>query len=188
MKVVPADAKAFSGISAVVATANDGLWVGEDRGVINISAQEIQKLETNSSYRVSSRLFGLLDGLSSQLQPVFPGPSAIQTSDGLIWFATSNGVVWTDPKRIRENTIKPGVLISPITLNGKLYYPDASDDLQLPAHTTSLQIGYTATSLSIPERVRFRYRLEGAGTPWEDAGTRRRCWSATSVPAIIDSG
>ena len=45
--------------------------------------------------------------------------------------------------------------------------------LRLPAHTTNIQISYTAPSLSVPERVRFRYKLEGSDKEWQDAGTRR---------------
>ena len=45
--------------------------------------------------------------------------------------------------------------------------------MHLPAHTERLRIGYTATSLSMPERVRFRYRMEGIDTRWRDAGTER---------------
>jgi signal transduction histidine kinase len=43
----------------------------------------------------------------------------------------------------------------------------------LPARTTQLQIAYTALSLSIPDRVKFRYRLSGVDTAWTEAGTRR---------------
>src|SRR5262249_40044483 len=39
--------------------------------------------------------------------------------------------------------------------------------------TTDLQIDYTALSLAVPEKVRFRYRLEGVDKDWQDAGTRR---------------
>jgi len=45
--------------------------------------------------------------------------------------------------------------------------------LKLPPGTANLQIGYTATSLTIPDRVRFRYKLEGQDKDWRDAGTRR---------------
>jgi signal transduction histidine kinase len=44
----------------------------------------------------------------------------------------------------------------------------------LPIHTTRLQIDYTAGSLTIPERVRFRYRVEGSDTAWQDAGDERQ--------------
>jgi PAS domain S-box-containing protein len=46
----------------------------------------------------------------------------------------------------------------------------------LPPRTTDLQIGYTALSLSVPEKVRFRYELEGVDKDWQDAGTRREAF------------
>lgn len=171
--VVPVDTKAFTEVSALIITAIGSLWLAESRGIVYIPPEEIQAVDRNSEHRVTYRIFDSLDGLPSQPQPVFPGPSAIETADGLIYFATANGVVWVDPKRIRKNTRKPDVSILPIQQDGKVYYPDSATGLQFPARTTSLNISYTATSLSIPERVRFRYRLEGSGVGWEDAGTRR---------------
>jgi signal transduction histidine kinase len=44
---------------------------------------------------------------------------------------------------------------------------------ELPARTKDLQIVYTALSLTIPERIRFRYRLEGQDQGWRDVGNRR---------------
>jgi PAS domain-containing protein len=49
-------------------------------------------------------------------------------------------------------------------------------NLALPPRTTDLQIGYTALSLSVPEKVRFRYRLEEVDKDWQDAGTRREAF------------
>jgi hypothetical protein len=43
----------------------------------------------------------------------------------------------------------------------------------LPPHPGRIQVDYSALSVAIPERVRFRYKLEGADSDWQDAGTRR---------------
>jgi signal transduction histidine kinase len=40
-------------------------------------------------------------------------------------------------------------------------------------HTNDLQIDYSAGSLTVPERVRFRYKLEGLDRDWQDVGVRR---------------
>jgi len=45
-----------------------------------------------------------------------------------------------------------------------------------------VRIEYTALSLSIPERVRFRYRLEGVDKNWQDAGTRRTAFYTKLPP------
>jgi len=46
-------------------------------------------------------------------------------------------------------------------------------EIKLPPHTVNLQFAYTAPTLAIPERVRFRYKLEGSDKEWRDAGSRR---------------
>ena len=51
-----------------------------------------------------------------------------------------------------------------------------SANLILPPRTTNLQIDYTALSLAVPEKVRFRYRLEGVDKEWQDAGSRREAF------------
>jgi hypothetical protein len=46
----------------------------------------------------------------------------------------------------------------------------------LPALIRDLQIDYTALSLVAPEKVKFRYKLEGHDTDWQDVGTRRQAF------------
>ena len=48
-----------------------------------------------------------------------------------------------------------------------------SRELRLPKNSTNLQIDYSAGSLTVPERVQFRYKLEGSDRNWQDVGTRR---------------
>src|SRR6185436_8248840 len=48
-----------------------------------------------------------------------------------------------------------------------------SAGLRLPRGTSNLTIRYAAATLAEPERMRFRYRLEGLDRGWRDADTRR---------------
>jgi hypothetical protein len=95
----------------------------------------------------------------------------VRTTDGRIWFATTKGVAWINPKRIVRNMVPPPVSIESVTANGRKY--NSSTFLRLPPRTANLQIAYTATSLTSPERVRFRYKLEGQDKDWQEPGTRR---------------
>jgi signal transduction histidine kinase len=97
-----------------------------------------------------------------------------QGTDGLLWFAASDGIAWVDPANISINPLPPPVVVRSVTANGKEF--DSLADLVLRPRTTDLEISYTALSLSIPERVRFRYRLEGVDRNWEDVGTRREAF------------
>jgi len=72
------------------------------------------------------------------------------------------------------------VLTVCVTPGGKRNSTFANETL--PALTKSLEIDYTALSLSIPERVRFRYKLEGSDKDWRDAGTRRQAFYTNLKP------
>src|SRR5262249_13811756 len=50
----------------------------------------------------------------------------------------------------------------------------ANGQIRLPALTRDLEIDYTALSLVVPEKMRFRYLLEGHDRDWQDAGNRRQ--------------
>jgi signal transduction histidine kinase len=71
-----------------------------------------------------------------------------------------------------RNPLPPPVEIQKVFSDGKQYAIRGSI-LRLPIHTSSLQIDYTAGSLTIPERVHFRYKLDGLDGNWQDGGTRR---------------
>lgn len=175
--VVSEDGSAFSGISGIVVDPKDGLWFSENRGIIHIPEAQLGQL---SSGKVEFESFGLLDGLTAELRGSLSTPSAAQTTDGRIWFATTKGVAWINPKRIVRNTVAPPVLIESVIANGRKY--DTSHSLNLPPRIANLQIAYTATSLTIPERVRFRYKLEGQDREWQDAGTRREAFYTNLDP------
>ncbi len=59
---------------------------------------------------------------------------------------------------------------------------DPSSALHLPARTRNLEIDYTALSLSVPQKVRFRYKLEGRDSSWQNPGTRRQAFYTDLKP------
>jgi len=173
-RIVPADADTFGSVMGVEETSNGSLWLAESRGVIEIPATEVQKALDDPSYRVKYRIFDSFDGLPGALSSASIHPREIQGTDGRLWFAASNGIAWVDPANISTNALPPPVLIRSARADGR--QAGSLTNLVLPPRTTDLQIGYTALSLSVPERVRFRYRLEGVDKDWQDAGTRREAF------------
>jgi signal transduction histidine kinase/ligand-binding sensor domain-containing protein len=173
----------FSGVFAIVATEEEGLWFSENRGILHIPQAEIQRLKSDPAYHVSYDTFNFPDGLTSIPQRASMWrPSAIQGTDGRIWFALMQGVAWVDPKRILRNTVPPSVSIDSADAGGSRY--STAGNLKFPAHTTTLQISYTAPSLSVPERVLFRYRLDGQDKNWNEAGTRREAFYTNLGPGL----
>jgi signal transduction histidine kinase len=173
-KIAPADAETFGNTEAVEETSNGDLWLGENMRLVKIAAGEIQRALGDPTYRVKYRGFDSFDGLSGTLAGISPFSHDTLGTDGRLWYVTTTGLVHIDPANILTNTIPPPVSIRSIKADGRV--SESLTNIVLPARTTELQISYTALSLSGPERVRFRYRLEGVDKDWNDAGSRREAF------------
>lgn len=175
--VIPSDGSALGGVSGLVTAPNNGLWFSENQGIRHIPEGQFRQLDSG---KVEFETFGVLDGLTADLRGSLSSPSAVQTTDGRIWFATTKGVAWINPKRVVRNAVPPPVFIESVIADGRNY--GISTSMKLAPRIANLQIGYTATSLTIPERVRFRYKLEGQDKEWQDAGTRREAFYTNLGP------
>ena len=166
---LPAD-NPFRGITGIIETQAGDLWLNGARGVLHVKAADVATLFETAAPRYEQ--FDFLDGMPGVPAQFRPIPTAAEGGDGRVWFATTSGVVSIDPARIRRNRLAPPVSILSLAADGETRRL-TKDALRLPPGTRNLQIAYTALSLSIPERVRFRYKLHGYDTGWQDAGTRR---------------
>lgn len=80
-----------------------------------------------------------------------------------------------EPGRQLENDRwRPPVHIEELIADQKHYLPGAP--IHLPARMRNLEIDYTAPSFAIPERVRFRYQLEGRDSGWQEPVARRQAF------------
>ena len=173
-RIIPANAEAFALVLGAEETPDGSLWLAESQGVIQVPASEVRQVLENPTYRVKYRIFDSLDGLPGNFTGTSTNQKEVQGSDGRLWFITSGGVVWIDPANISTNGLPPPVLIRSVRANGRQF--SSPENFVLPPPTTNLQIGYTALSLAVPEKVRFRYILEGVDKGWQDAGTRREAF------------
>ena len=165
------DAASLEGITGLIERANGDLWLNGSRGVVHLLAAEVRRAVEDPAYLMVAERFDYLDGLPGAPAQFRPLPTAIEGGDGRLWFATTSGVVWIDPDHVVRNTLPPPVAIRALRFGDRTLSP--GDDLRLPSRTNALQVRYTALSLSIPERIRFRYRLEGLEDSWHDAGAAR---------------
>jgi len=106
-------------------------------------------------------------------------PAGCRTSKGRLWFPTIDGVVTIDPDEVKLNELAPPVLIEQFIADNKSL--NFNEALQIPPSDGRLEISYTALSLMAPERMKFRYMLEGFDDGWIEAGTRRVAFY-TNIP------
>jgi PAS domain S-box-containing protein len=167
-KITAVDDQWLRGISGIVETANGDLWLNAVSGIFHIGKAEISEALKDAAYRVKGEHFGRREGLSGVANQLRPFPTAIEGSDGRLWFTLRNGVVWLDPAAYAEKrAVPPPITIQSVSADDKGYAPDSR--LSLPAHTSSVQISYAAVSLSDPEAIRFRYKLQETDKDWHEA-------------------
>ncbi len=83
-----------------------------------------------------------------------------------------------DPRHLAFNKLPPPVHIEQIIADNKTYWQNlpgaAVPNLRLPPRIRDLQIDYTALSLVAPEKVHFKYKLEGQDHDWREVVNDRQ--------------
>ncbi|AJY82278.1 Histidine kinase/Y_Y_Y domain/Histidine kinase-, DNA gyrase B-, and HSP90-like ATPase [Xanthomonas citri pv. citri] len=170
----------LQGITGIVRDRHDTFWLNGNRGVVQIGRQALLRSLRTGVVSPTLRLYDIMDGLPGVAQQASPVPTAIAAADGLLWFTTNQGLAWLDPEQTYRNPTAPKVFITDVVANDRPY--PRQDGLHLPEWTDRLRIGYDAISLTRPERVRFRYRLEGVDARWQDAGNRNEAFYTNLAP------
>jgi signal transduction histidine kinase/ligand-binding sensor domain-containing protein len=170
----PADPTVLEGVTGIAQSENGDLWLNGLKGAVRVTAADFNRALQDRTYELRCELFDAEDGFPGMAQRVRPIPTLIAGSDGRLWFAGTQNVAWLNPTSIRHNTIPPPVSIRAVTVAGRKY--STTDGLSLAAGTRDLQVDYTALSLSRPDRIRFRYRLDGFDEGWIEAGSRRQAF------------
>lgn len=170
----------IEGVSGIIQSHDGAMWINALPGVLRVSAKDVSRFLKDQSYPLRYELFNYLDGLSAKAPQMRPLPSITEGVGNTLWFTTTNGAFSIDTASIYRNSVGPPVSITGIAVDGTIV--DTHKSLQLPKGAQNLNISYSALSLSMPERVLFRYRLEGYDNDWQDAGTRREAFYSQLPP------
>ena len=127
--------------------------------------------------------FGTADGLRSSETATNSHPSAWGSRDGRLWFATPRGLVEVDPARFPVNELPPPVAIERFTVDDLAQPPlrGAGSWTRVQAGHVHFEFDYAGLSFVAPQKVMYRYMLEGFDKGWTDAGTRRTAYY-TNIP------
>jgi len=170
----------FDEITGIVETTDGDLWLNCAAGIVHVTAAELQRRVVEPTYHVRTETFGALDGLIGNGTRLRPLPTAIEGTDGRLWFATDSSIFSIDPAHLHRNPVPPNVVVRSVNAGDKTYpFPQ---DLRLPKGTTALHIDYVGLSLTQAEKVRYRYQLDGVDKDWQDVGTRRQAFYTNLEP------
>ena len=143
------------------------IWVGGYFGILRISVDQFAAYDAHKIKALSPRIFTAADGIHDY--PVVNMPT--KTDDGKLWFFGVRGVTMIDPDNLDHNPLAPPLDIEEATANG-LPLPQDKEAQIAPGDGT-FTARYCGLSYVEPEKVMFRYKLEGFDEDWIPAGTRR---------------
>lgn len=152
---------------AAAEPAEDGsLWLKSSGVLMKLDSREFDRAVAHPGYRPHLERYGALEGIPGSIIQII-------SSGQRLWVLTSEALGYLNLNpHVSRNAVPPPVRIETFTSDGKT--ETASRGMVLPKLTHNLQIDYTAFSLTVPERVQFRYKLEGVDKDWQPVTTRRQ--------------
>jgi signal transduction histidine kinase len=168
-------------IHAILDDGGGHIWFATGNGIARCDCNEMNG--TSAAGSCSHWMeFDTADGLRTRETATNSHPSAWRSRDGQLWFATPKGLVEVDPAHFLVNTLPPPIALERFevddasqSLNG------AHSRLRLAAGRVHFEFDYAGLSFVAPQKVRYRYMLEGFDHGWTEAGTRRTAYY-TNIP------
>jgi len=159
-------------VQGAIEDNDHSFWLYMSCGVVRIARSELDAWVSDSKRAIQTKVFDSSDGVWSFGRNGHHTPYVTKSPDGKIWFSAPDGASVIDPRHLSFNKLPPPVHIDQITADGKSY--DSAHGLRLPPRVRDLTIRYTALSLVVPEKVHFRFKLEGQDKDWREVVNQRR--------------
>jgi signal transduction histidine kinase/streptogramin lyase len=158
-------------IFAILADERGNLWMSCNKGIFRVAQAELEAVAEGRLERATSRAYGADDGMRSEECNALGSPAGWKDRSGRLWFPTIRGAVAYTPGHEEKRTPPPPVLIEELYVDGRAV--PAAERQGIDAGEGQLELHYTSPGLRAPNRLRFRYQLEGFDRHWVQAGTRR---------------
>lgn len=147
-------------------------WINSNNGIYRVRKQQLNDFADGKIRRVDSIAYNKSDGLLNIEGNGGKQPAGIRRSNGELWFPTQQGVAVINPNDIAVNPLPPPVRLEEIFVNKK-EIGRYDERVEIQPEQNNLEIHYTGLSFVNSPLVKFRYRLEGLETDWNEVGTRR---------------
>ena len=154
------------------------LWVSSNTGVYRVSRAALNGMADGGAAAEVMR-FGVADGMRISECSSGGHPAAVKLKDGSLWFATLKGIARVDPEHMPVNRVAPQVVVERVSVDDA-ERASIADVTVAPGHS-HYEFDYAGLSFVAPQKVEYRYQLEGFDREWVDAGTRRAAYY-TNLP------
>jgi len=167
-------------INNVGVVADDGrghLWLGSNRGLYRVAKSELKAFFAGEASRIQPVVYGRSEGMRSLECNSYSNAASLRTRAGELWFATVKGAVRVPAASEPRLRPAPPLHVTQVTTRG---HP-VEVDKGLPLGVLDVEVHWKAITFISPEKVRYRYWLEGYDPGWNEAGARREA-NYTNLP------
>lgn len=143
------------------------LWISTLSHVLRVSRARLLDPEFNES---DIRQFDLADG-RRYTDSLKRDEAVAADAAGRIWFSLTRGLAYVETDRLRTGAPPTILHIDGLFADGKFF--DMRSPVNAP-HPQRVTIDYAGLSLSVPERIRFKYKLDGFDRDWNGPVSTRQ--------------
>ena len=136
------------------------LWISTSNHVLRVKRESLLR---NALGEADVREYGLHDGLHGT-EGVKRQQSVFADAHGKIWFSMNRGISVADPSRAVSVSAPAIIHIEQVTSDGNLV--SLAGPVHLAGTHRRLTFAFSALSLSVPDQVRYKYKLEGVDEGW----------------------
>jgi signal transduction histidine kinase len=175
----------------ILGDAHGNLWLGTRAGIARISAAALTQFERGELDELPVSVYGRSDGLLTIGGAIIYQPNCWHGRDGTLFFAMANSVAAVNPEEVHVNPTPPTVALEEMWADDKRIWPknvgavltapettedrqDVTSEIKVGPGLGELEFVYTALSFGSSAHVRFKYRLAGLESGWNDAGAERK--------------
>jgi ligand-binding sensor domain-containing protein/two-component sensor histidine kinase len=164
-------------VFGIAEDGNSNFWLAAKTGIFRANAGELKAAGTAGIRAVP---YSTRDGLWVRECSGGGHPGISQGMNGDIWFAMTRGVAQLRASHTRSNLLPPPVVVESVSIDEHLFVPGQVS--RIAAGHSHLAFEYAGLSFSAPQKVLYRYRLEGFDKSWVDAGTQRVAYYTNLPP------
>ncbi|WP_446744887.1 sensor histidine kinase [Silvibacterium acidisoli] len=160
------------------------LWMSSNHGIFRVNKDDLNHVFDRPRTPLSVSSYGTDDGMRVTEAGSGGHPAAWRLQDGSLWFATLKGASTVNPAHLPSNTIPPLAAIEGFSVDDRELRLEQSPggQIEVPAGGRRFVINYAGLSFVAPQKVRFRYRLDGFDHQWMDGSSLRTAYYTNLPP------
>ncbi len=151
-------------------------WTSSNLGISRIPVADLNAVADGLAQTVRGELFGTAEGMANPECSGGIQAPAIRAHDGVLWFATTEGVASIHPQKWRTDPVAPNAVFE-----SAFYGEGLPVTSTLPTGERDIEIRFAAPAFINPDRTSVRYRLNGYDNRWKET-TSLRSVRYTNLP------